>query len=190
MELNKIDFHEFIESLTEILDIKDTYTKGHSGRVADFATQIAKKFDFSPEQHEEIHIAGHLHDLGKVGISDSILQKKGKLNIEEYKKIQEHSILGYNILVKVSHLKKLAKYVKHHHERWDGNGYPDKLKGEEIPIQSRILSVADAYDAMTSRRSYRNNLSKEYAVNELIENKWTQFDGNVVDAFVELLNSN
>lgn len=181
MYLEKIDFHEFIESFVEILETKDTYTRGHSTRVAHYAILIAEKMKLSDREIELCHFAGHLHDIGKIGVPDSILTKKSKLSSIEYEQIKKHSEFGYNILNKVSSLVEMAEIVRAHHERWDGKGYPDGLSGEKISLISRILAVADSFDAMTSNRSYRKTLGIEEAILELKNNKWQQFDGNIVD---------
>ena len=186
MYLEKIDFHEFIESFVEILETKDTYTRGHSTRVAHYAILIAEKMKLNDREIELCHFAGHLHDIGKIGVPDSILTKKSKLSSIEYEQIKKHSEFGYNILNKVSSLVEMAEIVRAHHERWDGKGYPDGLSGEKISLISRILAVADSFDAMTSNRSYRKTLNIEEAIIELKNNKWQQFDGNIVDIFVEV----
>ena len=186
MFLEKIDFHEFIESFVEILETKDNYTRGHSTRVAHYSMLIGQKMGLTDREIELCHFSGHLHDIGKIGVSDNILTKKSSLNDEEYEQIKKHSEYGYNILNKVSSLEEMANIVRAHHERWDGKGYPDGLKGEKIPLISRILAVADSFDAMTSNRSYRKTLSIDEAVLELKNNRWTQFDGRVVDSFEEI----
>lgn len=185
MFLEKIDFHEFIESIVEILETKDSYTRGHSNRVAHISMAIAREMGLDTKDIELSHFAGHLHDIGKIGIPDSILMKTDKLTTEEYEIIKNHSEYGYKILEKVSSLKEMATIVRHHHERWDGKGYPSGISGEEIPIISRIISVADAFDAMTSNRSYRKPMLFEEAIVQLEKNKGTQFDGEIVDIFIK-----
>lgn len=189
MYLEKISFHEFIESIVEILEAKDAYTRGHSSRVAHYSMLIGERLGLEKEKVDLCHFAGHLHDIGKIGVPDAILGKKAKLTDEEYEFIKKHSEYGYNILNKVSTLEEMAVIVKYHHERWDGKGYPDGVKGEEIPVISRILSVADAFDAMTSERSYRKTMDLEIARRELKKNRWTQFDGDIVDVFLDVLNN-
>lgn len=186
----QIDFHEFIESLNEIVELKDTYTRGHSNRVAEISTLIAKSLNLSNEDIFLTHISGHLHDIGKIGIPDQILLKKGKLTNEEYETIKLHPNLGYNILKKVKNMKNLAIIIKHHHERWDGKGYPDNLKGDDIPLISRIISIADAFDAMNSSRSYRNKLEIDYILNEIKNNLGTQFDPIIGKKFLEIFEKN
>lgn len=185
MFLEKIDFHEFIESIVEILETKDAYTRGHSNRVAHISMAIAREMGLDTKDIELSHFAGHLHDIGKIGIPDSILMKTDKLTTEEYEIIKNHSEYGYKILEKVSSLKEMATIVRHHHERWDGKGYPSGISGEEIPIISRIISVADAFDAMTSNRSYRKPMAYEEALIQLEKGKWTQFDGEIVEIFLK-----
>jgi len=184
MFLEKIDFHEFVESTVEILEAKDSYTRGHSSRVAHFSMLISKKMGLTEKEIELCHFAGHLHDIGKIGISDAILTKTSGLTEDEYNEIKRHSEYGYKILNKVSSLNEMAIIVRHHHERWDGKGYPDNLKEEEIPLISRIIAVADSFDAMTSNRSYRKPMNLSDALNELNNNKWIQFDGKIVDIFI------
>lgn len=184
MYLEKINFHEFIESLVEILETKDSYTRGHSTRVAHYSMLIAEALDLDNKEIELCHFAGHLHDIGKIGVPDSILIKTSKLDDEEYQMIKQHSEYGYNILNKVSSLEEMAKVVRAHHERWDGKGYPQGLKGMDIPKVSRILAIADSFDAMTSNRSYRSPMKIKDALQELLNNRWTQFDGDIVNAFV------
>jgi putative nucleotidyltransferase with HDIG domain len=189
MKTEKIDFHEFIKSIADVLEIRDFYTRGHSNRVAEYAELCSKEIGLKKDEIEFVQMAAHLHDIGKVGIPDSILKKEEKLTEEEYKIIKKHSELGYRILKNINGFDRFAVVVKHHHERWDGNGYPDNLKGEEIPLISRILSVADAFDAITSNRVYRSGLSLEIGVSELLKNSWLQFDGDVVNAFIKGINN-
>ena len=185
MDLTKKDFHEFIGSFTEILEAKDEYTRGHTSRVAYYSVEIAKAMKLDEENISLTHISGHLHDIGKIGIPDSILGKVGVLNSDEYEIMKMHSSYGYNILNKVSVLKKQANIIKYHHEKWNGSGYPEGLNGNEIPLISRIISVADAFDAMTSTRSYRKALSLNLASLELEKNAWSQFDGDIVNIFLK-----
>lgn len=185
MTVDKVSFHQFIESFIEILETKDTYTRGHSNRVAHYSVAIARAMELTKEEIDLAHISGHLHDIGKIGISDNILLKTGRLTDEEYESIKKHSDYGYNILSKVEVLSEHAVIIKHHHERWDGKGYPSNLKEDEIPLISRIISVADAFDAMTSSRSYRKSLTFSAASEELKKNIWSQFDGSIVDIFLK-----
>ena len=150
---------------------------------------LAKKLDFSNREAEQVYFAGLVHDVGKIGISEAILTKPGKLSDEEYRIIQSHSSLGGNILKSIKEFKIFEDVARCHHERYDGNGYPDKLKGANIPYEARLVAVCDTFDAMTSDRSYRKALSDEAAIKELIRVKNTQLDGDLVDAFVEICNS-
>ena len=168
-------------------EIKDPYIRNHQERVGRWAAALAEKMGLSPKQVQEITIAGLLHDLGKVSISEQILNKPGKLTQEEYAKIKEHAALGARVIAHIESLQPLVPIVRHHHERFDGNGYPDSLAGEEIPLEARILSVVDVFDAMTHERSYRKALSKAEAMAELERGAGTQFDPAAVKAFLALL---
>ena len=179
---------ETLSSLAEMIDAKDHYTNGHSFRVAAYAKGMAKLMNFSSRDVEQIYFAGLIHDVGKVGINESILTKPGKLTPSEYAIIQSHSLLGGNILKGIKQFKIFEEVARSHHERFDGTGYPDKLKGDDIPFAARIVAVCDTFDAMTSDRSYRKALKDEVAINELINVKGTQLDPNCVDIFIELYN--
>ena len=169
-------------------EIKDPYIRGHQERVSRWAAALAEEMELSPERVRDIRIAGLLHDLGKVGIGDRILNKPGKLTEEEFAKIKEHSALGAAILTsEVEALQQLVPIVRHHHERLDGRGYPDGLAGEDIPLEARIMSVVDVFDAMTHERSYRKALTRAKATAELERGAGTQFDPAVVKAFLTLL---
>lgn len=174
-------FHDIIECLTAALDAKDPYTSGHSTRVGNMAYDIARKIKLSDKECDNIHIAGHLHDIGKIGISEQVLNKKGKLDSDEWAQIQLHPQIGYNILKKSDKLTEIALMVLYHHERWDGKGYPKKLKGKEIPLGARIIAICDSIDAMTSNRLYRSAYSWEYCRKEIFINKGKQFDPFLVD---------
>lgn len=182
------DFHrEIIVSMINMLEIHDSYTKNHSKNVADLSAKIAEKMGLSKERVDKAYWAGIIHDIGKTLIPYEILNNKEKLTDEEYNIIKKHPVYGYETLRDSKELRNVARYVKHHHERWDGIGYPDGLKKEEIPLISQILTVADTWDAMTSNRSYRKALSKEIAVEEIKKNKGTQFSPRVVDVFLNKL---
>lgn len=176
-----------IRSLAETIDAKDTYTRGHSERVSLYAEAIARNLGLNGDELETIRYAGYLHDVGKIGIPDSILSKSGKLTIEEFRIITKHPVLSERILKPVNFPFPVQSIVRHHHERFDGKGYPDNLAREEIPLGARILFVADAYEAMTSDRPYRKALSTEKALGELEKNKGTQFDPRVVDTFAKII---
>jgi putative nucleotidyltransferase with HDIG domain len=179
-------FHDIIECLIAALEAKDAYTSGHSSRVADMTLDLAHTLELKGVDFEKVHIAAHLHDIGKVGIAENILNKPEKLLAHEWAQIQAHPVVGYNILSKSRRLYKIAKIVLHHHERWDGRGYPQGLQRNQIPLGSRIIAVADAVDAMTTDRPYRKPLSWEGCYNELRINKEKQFDPLVVEAAAQL----
>ncbi len=174
--------------LTEALEARDTATRGHSERSVEYATALARKLGLSREQEERLQYAAILHDIGKIGIPDSILNKPGKLTDEEFAVMKTHPVKGDAIVSKVPFLEQVGPLIRHHHERWDGKGYPDGLTGEQIPIESRIIAVLDSYEAMTSDRIYRKAPGSEYAQNELRRCAGTQFDPLVVETFLKLVN--
>ncbi len=178
-----------IRSLAETIDAKDTYTRGHSERVSLYAEAIARSLGLKGPELQTIRYAGYLHDVGKIGIPDAILSKPGKLTVEEFHVIQKHPVMSEKILKPVKFPFPVQSIVRHHHERYDGKGYPDGMIGEEIPLGARILFVADAYEAMTSDRPYRKALSTAMALSELENNKITQFDPRVVIAFTKIIKS-
>jgi putative nucleotidyltransferase with HDIG domain len=180
-------FLNSLKSLALALEAKDKYTSGHSQRVADIAVKIARKLKMSPEDIERLSFASLVHDIGKIGIKEAVINKNGELTDDEYAYISTHSVIGENILTPVIEDREILKMVRHHHERHDGRGYPDGLSGEQIPLGSRILAVADMFDAMTSDRPYRKSASHEVAINELKKYAATQFDPRVVDAFIEVM---
>jgi len=173
-----------MEVLADIIDRRDPYTAKHSHRVAKLAEATAWAMELSAKEIEEIALAGRVHDIGKVAISDYILLKNGSLSPEEYEAVKTHPRIGFEILSNLYLYKKCAHYVLYHHERFDGTGYPVGLKGEAIPLGARILAVADAYDAMTTDRPYRQGLTKQQALEELRRHSGTQFDPVVVNAFL------
>ncbi len=180
---------KIVKSLVRGIEIRDSYTRGHSERVAFFAKRIAEEMGLKEEEVKAIYTAGLLHDIGKIGIPDSILLKPGKLSNEEYEIIKLHPKLSYELLKHIDVLEDSLPGIKHHHERWDGSGYPDGLKGKEIPLQARILAVADTFDAMTSDRIYRKGVSKAEAVKELKKLSGKSYDPEVVEnALYVLLN--
>lgn len=185
-----VELHELVESLAMGLESRDAYTSGHSQRVAHLSEKIATKLGLSCDEIFIIHIAGHLHDIGKLGIKDKVLNKQGHLTKKEYKHIKEHSIIGYQILNKVSPLKKVAEIVRHHHEDYDGQGYPDGLQEKSIPLGSRIITVADAFDAMTTPRPYRKQIPISEAIKEIIANAGTQFDPEIANVLQKLYKNN
>ncbi|MFH1664814.1 MAG: HD domain-containing phosphohydrolase [Candidatus Omnitrophota bacterium] len=177
-------------SLAAAIDARDPYTRGHTERVTQYALTIAVELEDLPEAleyrnfRETLHISALLHDVGKIGVSDSILNKKSELTKKEYEKVKEHSTTGAAILYPIRELGDVAREVRAHHERFDGNGYPDRLKGEEIPFIARIISVADTFDAITSDRPYRQRKMAEVAVQIIKDNSGTQFDPIIVSAFL------
>lgn len=176
-----------VEALRLAVDAKDTYTKGHSDRVASYSKMIANEMGLSNEEQERIYIGGLFHDIGKIGVPDAILQKPERLTDEEYSEIKNHPLIGAQIINAASIFEDIISIVKHHHERYDGRGYPCGLKENDIPLYARIVAVADAFDAMTSNRQYRKAMSLDIAKDEMIRNINTQFDGDVVRAFVSIL---
>ncbi len=185
-ENEKLSLH-IVETLAEAIDAKDPYTKGHSGRVADYSRMIAARYGYSPERQNEIYMMGLLHDVGKIGVPDAVINKPGRLTDEEYELIKQHPAMGANILGKIEEMPKLSIGARWHHERYDGRGYPDGLAGEKILEEARIIAVADAYDAMTSRRSYRDALSQEAVRGEVVKGKGTQFDPAFADIMLQMM---
>ncbi|MEW5919647.1 MAG: HD-GYP domain-containing protein [Bacillota bacterium] len=175
-------YHDIIECLTAALEARDPYSEAHSERVADMSLDLAGQIGLKGVELERIHIAAHLHDIGKIGVPDQILRKPGRLLPHEWAAIQRHPEIGYSILNKSSRLKPLALLVLHHHERWDGKGYPEGLKSEAIPLGSRIISLCDAIDAMTSERPYRPTFTWHHCWEEVVANKAIQFDAVLVEA--------
>ena len=176
-----------VEALATAVDAKDSYTNGHSNRVAKYSRYIAQEAGMSEKECDDVYLAGLLHDVGKIGIDDSIINKKGKLTDEEFAVIKLHPGLGGQILSKIVMSPSLSVGARYHHERYDGKGYPDRLKGDEIPRIARIIAVADAYDAMTSTRSYRNVIPQMYVREELIKGMGTQFDPEYARIMIKLL---
>ncbi len=178
-----------IKALVFSIEAKDSYIRGHSERVNTLTMMIADALEISPDEKDALNWASVLHDIGKIGVPEEILTKKGKLTQEEFSLIKEHSEKGYKILMPIDQFKESLNGIRHHHERIDGAGYPLGLKGEEIPLQARIIAIADTYDAMTSCRSYRSELSHEDAMAEIIRVKGTQLDPEIVEIFINLLSN-
>jgi len=176
-----------VQTLAEAIDAKDTYTNGHSGRVATYSREIAKRYGYSLKRQDEIYMMGLLHDVGKIGVPDSIINKPAKLTDEEYDQIKAHPVMGARILKNIKERPKLAVSARWHHERYDGKGYPDGLSGTDIPEEARIIAVADAYDAMTSRRSYRQILPQAAVRQELERGRGTQFDPEFADIMLQMM---
>ncbi len=177
-----------VEALAEALELKDPYTRGHSVRVSRYATATATAMGLDADSIGQIELGGHLHDIGKIGVREAVLNKEGRLTTEEYQHIMTHPLLGWKILRPLLGDAPVAlNVVRSHHERMDGAGVPDQLAGAEIPREARIASVADAFDAMVSVRPYRRGLSTVDAITELRKHSGTQFDPDVVSAFVTLV---
>ena len=173
-------------AFVEAIEARDPYTRQHSARVSAYAIPIAQAIGCASEDLERLHVCGYLHDIGKIGIPDSILLKPGDLTAEEYEVIKTHPLIGYNIIGHLGMWLDEQRIIRHHHERFDGRGYPDGLSGDETPLLSRILSVADAYDALTSDRSYRKKMTSSDAIRIIRENTGSQFDPAIADIFLGL----
>jgi HD-GYP domain-containing protein (c-di-GMP phosphodiesterase class II) len=180
-------YFQFVETMAQALDARDPYTAGHSIRVADYSYAIAQEMGLPSGQAETIRIAAQLHDIGKIGIPDAILQKTSPLTNEEFGLIKLHPQIGRKILEKVSRFEDLLGVVELHHENYDGTGYPYKLSQQRIPLSARIVKVADAFDSMMSDRSYRDAMPMSKAVHELVSHSGSQFDPEVIAAFLKLL---
>lgn len=178
---------QIMRTLAGTIDAKDKYTNGHSMRVAEYAREIAKRIGKSEKEQEDIYYMGLLHDIGKIGIPDEIINKTSRLTDEEFDIIKTHPAIGSDILKNISEFPNIGTGARWHHERYDGKGYPDKLKGEEIPEVARIIGVADAYDAMTSKRSYRDILSQETVRCEIEKGRGTQFDPHFADVMLSMI---
>ena len=178
---------QIVKALSGAIDAKDTYTNGHSTRVAEYAREIAKRAGFTESEQNDIFMMGLLHDVGKIGISDAIINKPARLSDEEYTIVKTHSLIGENILKNIPDLPKLSIGTRWHHERYDGRGYPDGITGENIPVEARIIAVADAYDAMTSKRSYRANLPQHVVRDEVVRGRGTQFDPAFADIMLGMI---
>ncbi|MFA6940589.1 MAG: HD-GYP domain-containing protein [Clostridiaceae bacterium] len=184
---NKSQYFETITALMHAMEARDKYTEGHSERVSELAINIAKELKFSEPRIEELKIAAMLHDVGKIGIDDSILNKKGKLTNEEYELIKKHPDIGFNILKDILGIDTVRFIVLHHHERYDGTGYPTGLKPDQLNLDVFIIGLADSIDAMLTDRPYRKARSMDYIISELKANRGTQFHPDVVDAYFRYL---
>ena len=189
-ELLEKSYLESIEVLRKTVEVKDVYTRGHSDRVSEYSLLIGEKLNLPPDQMKTLKIGALFHDIGKIGIPDAILLKTDKLTDDEYSEIKNHPAIGAHILSNASIFADIIPIVKHHHERYDGKGYPSRLAGDDIPYLARIVSVADTFDAMTSHRSYRQALDFDYTMNEIERCKGTQFDPAIADVFLEILRTN
>jgi len=187
-EKTRSNYINTMRFFASIIDVKDSYTADHSNRVMKNVLRLADKMDLSSRQKEVLQYASFLHDIGKLSIDASILAKEGPLSDEDWKQIVKHPVVGSNIIKKIGFLDDLIPVVLHHHERYGGGGYPNgDMKGKEIPLEARILAVADAYEAMTSDRPYRRALSEEDAIKELKSNSGNQFDPRIVELFLDVL---
>ncbi len=171
--------HELVECITSALDARDPYTGDHSRRVSDMACFLCRKMKMTESEVQEIHIAGHLHDIGKIGVPDRVLLKEGRLNDEEWQLMKKHPQIGAEIMSKSEHFTRIAAILLHHHERWDGKGYPFGAKDEEIPIGARVIAICDSIDAMASKRSYRNALPLEVVRKEIQKNIGIMYDPEI-----------
>lgn len=178
-------FFQTAESLAHAIEKRDPYTGGHTQRVTSYGMSIAKYLEIKPIERKWLRIASVLHDIGKIGIEDQILKKSGNLSPEEFEIIKQHSIMGAEIIEPIRQLRDIVPGIKYHHEKVDGNGYPEGLKGDSIPLLAKIVAVADTYDAMTTDRPYRKALTKDEAFQELKRCAGTQFDERVVNAFIK-----
>ena len=176
---DEINYHEIIDCITFALDTRDPYTGGHSQRVSDMALEVCKILGLDKNETEKVHIAAHLHDIGKIGVPDAVLQKQGKLTENEWQQMKKHPEYGANILKKSHRLSELSEIVLMHHERFDGKGYPFGKSGNEIPLGARIIAICDSIDAMTSNRCYRKSLSFETCYNEIKINLGKMYDSQI-----------
>ena len=175
-----------LRMLTGAIEARDPYTRGHSSRVTALAEAVAWRLGWSEERIESLRLGGPLHDIGKLAVSHEVLHKEGRLDADELAEIRQHPKAGAKLLLRVAALRAAIPYVLYHHERWDGMGYPSGKAGEEIPLEARVLAVADAFDAMTSDRPYRRALSRAEALAEVERCAGSQFDPAIAQVFLEL----
>ena len=187
--LEKLSFAylDTIRGLASAIEARDAYTVGHTKRVTRILLLLVDHMNWSPKQKKQAEMGGILHDIGKIGVEDAILRKQGALTESEFEKMRFHPEFGAKMIKDIGFLQPVVPYISHHHERWDGKGYPNKIQGRDIPIEGRLIAVPDAFDAMTSHRPYRKNLFPQEAKAEIIKHRGTQFDPDVVDLFAELL---
>ena len=178
---------QMVQALANTIDAKDSYTNGHSTRVAKYSVMLAERMGYSGEKLEQLQYAALLHDIGKIGVPREIINKPSRLTDEEYEIIKTHPGIGSNILNEITEIPDIAIGARWHHERYDGKGYPDKLKDMDIPELARIIGVADAYDAMTSNRSYRTYLPQDVVCDELERGKGSQFDPQIADIMIQII---
>ncbi len=184
--VERLSLH-IVQTLADAIDAKDTYTHGHSRRVAEYATEIARRHGHSEQECHDIYMMGLLHDVGKIGVPDAVINKPGRLTDDEFALIKQHPPKGARILANIQEMPRLATGAHWHHERFDGRGYPDGISGYDIPEEARIIAVADAYDAMTSNRSYRDVLSQETVRGEIEKGRGTQFDPTFADIMLSMI---
>lgn len=183
-EMN-FEYHDLVDCITSALDARDPYTGNHSRRVSDMACFLCGKLGLSDHETQEIHIAGHLHDIGKIGVPDRVLLKPDKLNDEEWTLMKQHPQIGAEILSKSQQFTRIAAIILHHHERWDGKGYPYGAKGEEIPLGARIIAVCDSIDAMASARAYRKALPLKVCRAEIERNSSLMYQPEIARVALE-----
>ena len=176
-----------LEALVNALEAKDPYMRGHSARVADLSATVAHELGIPEEDVEHVRVAGRLHDIGKIGTRESVLNKQGALTPDEFEHVKQHVVIGSQILAPLSHLGDIIPAVRHHHERWDGTGYPDGLRGEEIPIGARIIGAAEVFDALSTSRAYQEKMSPEKAVERAADLSGTVLDPKVYEALVSVV---
>jgi putative nucleotidyltransferase with HDIG domain len=175
-----------LSTLSRAIEARDPYTRGHSTRVTDLAEAVARQLGWGDDRIASLRIGGPLHDIGKLAVSDEVLCKKGRLDDCELAQIREHPKIGAKLLFRIAALREAIPYVLFHHERWDGTGYPSGKAGEEIPVEARVLAIADAFDAMTSDRPYRRALTREQALAEVERCAGTQFDPGIARVFLKV----
>jgi len=178
---------ETIHSIITLLEKHDPYTKGHSENVARLSREFSSYLGLSEKRVQDIYWAGILHDMGKILLPQNILNKPTKLTMKEFEEIKRHPVYAYEVFKKSRSMKEIAKFIKHHHEKYNGKGYPDGLKGKDIPYESRIISIADAWDAMTSERVYKPGLSRSEAISEIMQNKGEQFDPQLAEKWLRFI---
>ena len=176
-----------LEALVNALEAKDPYLRGHSARVADLSANIATEMSLSEEDVDRVRMAGRLHDLGKIGTRDAVVNKEGPLTADEFEHVKQHVIIGAQILAPLVHLGDIVAMVKSHHERFDGTGYPDGLRGEEVPLGGRVIAAAEVYDALTTSRPYQEKMTPEQAVERMADLSGTVLDPKVYDALVRIV---
>ncbi len=178
-------YHDLVTSVVAALEAKDHFTADHSLRVSDMTERVCKLMGLSPSQTEMIHLAAHVHDIGKIGVPDAVLAKPGPLDHEEWSKIREHPRIGADMLRSFTGLSEIADIVLHHHERWDGKGYPDGVRGTDIPLGSRIIAICDSIDAMATERVYRSALSPRECREEISRNSGVMYDPDIAAIVLE-----